>query len=550
MKIKRLFTLSLLLALSSQAQFIDKTKQSGIDFVHHNGMTGQFHMIEVIGSGAAFFDYDNDGDMDLYLVQNGELPNSKSPRTQYLDRLYRNDTVKKDTPIFVDVTKQAKINAGAYGMGVATGDLNNDGYVDIFLANYGANQILMNNGDGTFKKPVTIVKEADNKWSVSASIVDQNLDGYLDIYVANYVEYPLNKFIKKCKAYDGSLDYCSPQAFQYQSDEFYNNNKNGTFTNISSKTGLTNVNAAGLGVVSADFNNDSRPDFYVANDGVENHFWINKGNDEFIEFALASGVAVNMNGEPEASMGVDAADFDNDGDIDLFMTHLNRQTNTLYVNNGKGWFSDLTVRMKLGSSSFSYTGFGTLWFDYDNDGLLDLFSANGAIAKMEEQMRNKDPFPFKQSNQIWKNLGKGQYKETTQEQDASFHIKAVSRGAAFADIDNDGDLDVLVTNNNGVPQLLINQLPKSNWLGVKVINPENNRTEIGALVTLTKNDKTYYKRVKTDGSFESSHDDRVVFGLAGDKSQVKIKVRWTDGTETLHNKLAINKYHTIKKPKK
>lgn len=269
-----------------------------------------------------------------------------------------------------------------------------------------------------------------------------------------------------------------------------------------------------------------------------------------MEFALASGVAVNMNGEPEASMGVDAADFDNDGDIDLFMTHLNRQTNTLYVNNGKGWFSDLTVRMKLGSSSFSYTGFGTLWFDYDNDGLLDLFSANGAIAKMEEQMRNKDPYPFKQSNQIWKNLGKGQYKETTQEQDASFHIKAVSRGAAFADIDNDGDLDVLVTNNNGVPQLLINQLPKSNWLGVKAINPENNRTEIGALVTLTQNDKIYYKRIKTDGSFESSHDDRVVFGLGDDKSETKIKVRWVDGSETSYNNLSINKYHTLKKPKK
>lgn len=540
--------LTLLCGVEANSKFFDKIKGSGIDFVHVNGMVGNYYLPEIIGGGAAFFDYDNDGDMDVYIVQSGNFPNATKSNSIHGDKLYRNDTTKGDQPLFVDVTKQAGIVSNGYGMGVAAADLNNDGHTDIFVANLEANQILMNNGDGTFTTSHKAIPKTDKNWSVSASIVDYNKDGYLDIFVVNYLIYPMTGFIKNCKAFDGSLDYCSPQAYQYQSDYLYKNNKDGTFSNISPKAGLNNKKASGLGVVSADFNNDLKADFYVANDGVENHLWINKGNDEFVELGLESGVAVNMNGEPEASMGVDAADYDNDGDIDLFMTHVNRQTNTLYVNNGKGWFSDLTVAKKLGSSSFTATGFGTIWFDFNNDGLLDLFSANGAVVKIKKDIISKDPFPYKQSNQLWKNIGNGKYEETSQNQDPSFLRRDVSRGAAFSDIDSDGDLDILVLNNNSVPHLLINVTDSTNdWVGLKLIDKAKNRVDTGAIVSLSLSGKTIQRRVKTDGGFESSHDNRLIIGLGKYKQNIDIEVQWTDGENTSFKNLKTNKHHTLYK---
>lgn len=544
---KKNFLITLLLAvLPVKASFVDKTEDSGIDFVHINGMTGEYYLLEIMGGGAAFFDYDNDGDMDVYIVQSGILPNSKEVKKTGNDQLYRNDTIEKDKPIFKNVTKQAGIESKGYGMGVAAGDFNNDGNVDLFVANYESNQILMNKGDGTFSTSHKALPKSDKNWSVSASIVDFNNDGYLDIFVVNYLVYPMYGHIKKCKAFDGSSDYCSPQAYKYQSDYLYKNNKDGTFENVSAKAGLITTKGAGLGVVAADLNGDSKLDFYVANDGVDNHLWLNKGSGMFSEMALASGVAVNMNGEPEASMGVDAADFDNDGDMDLFMTHLNRETNTLYVNNGKGWFADLTVAKKLGSSSFTSTGFGTLWFDFDNDGLLDLFSANGAVVKIKKDALENDPYPYKQKNQLWKNIGTGVYQEVTEFQSESFKRKGVSRGAAFSDIDNDGDKDILVLNNNGKPQLLVNQNDsKHNWLGLKLFDKVKNRVDIGAKIFIKLDNKTINARVKTDGSFESSHDDRVLVGLGSFNKPVELEIHWVDGKKTTHKNLTINQYHKI-----
>jgi hypothetical protein len=545
MKIKPIL-IFLLASPLLQAKLVDELEVSGIEFKHINGMTGNFYMPEIIGSGAAFFDYDNDGDMDLYLVQSGKLLESTNDGVNVGDKLYRNDTINQDKPVFVEVTTQAKLESKGYGMGVATGDFNNDGYEDIFIANYKQNQIFMNQGDGTFSVAENALPKKDNNWSIAASIVDFNKDGFLDIYVVNYVEYPILKHVKQCRASDSSLDYCAPKGFKHFSDYLYKNNGDGTFVNVSFKAGLTNKHSAGLGVVAADFNNDNLLDYYVANDGVDNHLWLNQGEGKFEEMALLSGVAVNMSGEPEASMGVDAEDYDNDGDIDLFMTHLNKQTNTLYVNNGKGWFSDSTMAMKLGSSSFTSTGFGTVWFDMDNDGLLDIFSANGAVAKIKSEIQLKESFPFKQSNQVWKNTGKDSYTEVSNQQGESFLRKDVSRGVALADIDNDGDLDIVVTNNNSIPQILINKNnTNNNWIGFRLYNTKLNRIDVGAVVTVSSELIKHQRRARTDGSFASSRDNRVLFGLGKHNKKIDVIVMWTDGTKTTYKQLAINKYHKL-----
>ena len=540
----------------AQANLSDKLKESGIDFTHFNGMTGKLYFHEMMGGGVALLDYDNDGDLDIYFVQGNFIDNKKDglifqpvhplPLT---DRLYRNDTTAADKPRFTDVTAEAGIQATGYGMGVATGDIDNDGDVDIYLANFGNNQLLLNNGDGTFRTVADAAGADDNRWSIGASFVDMDRDGWLDLYVVNYVNYHTNN-PKTCRAVDGTPDYCSPQAFNGVSDGYFHNNGDGRFTNLGARLGIAQANAPGLGVIAADFNNDGWQDIYVANDGEANNLWINQRNGHVQDRAMLSGVAVNMNGMPEASMGVDAADFDNDGDVDLFMTHLNRQTNTLYVNNGKGWFQDATVRMGLGASSYKQTGFGAAWIDVDNDGLLDLFSANGGVIKDLQQAASGDKFPLKQANQLWRNLGQGKYQDISHQQGAGFTRADVSRGAAFGDIDNDGDIDIVVANNAGRPQLLINDInatKKPHWIGFSVKRANGASDAIGAVVELRLADGSRrFGRVHTDGSYASARDPRVLFGLGDNKQPVTVVVHWPDGSQSAPAQYSLDAYHVIK----
>jgi len=555
MTLSKFIGLSLVLAFVTspiRATFKEEIDTSGIDFVHFNGMSGQFYFHEMMGGGVALFDYDNDGDLDAYFSQGNMIDNISidkaifKPTAKQLlgDRLYRNDSHGK-TIKFTDVTQQAKIKAMGYGMGVTTGDIDNDGDVDIYLSNYGNNQLLQNNGDGTFTDITQTSKTNDPNWSVTATFLDYDKDGYLDLYVVNYVDYSTSNPIV-CKSYDGAKDYCSPQGFKATNDSLFHNNGDGRFTNITSKSGIIKEREPGLGVVTADFNKDAYVDLYVANDGRPNILWLNNRQGGFINKAMTSGVAVNMSGMPEASMGVDAADFDNDGDVDLFMTHLNRQTNTLYINNGKAWFSDAGIRMGVSSSSFKYTGFGTKWFDFNNDGYLDLFSANGAVIKESKQITS--PFPLKQSNQLWKNLGNSKYQEVSSLQDPSFLTPGVSRGAAFGDIDNDGDIDILVGNNAGKPQLLINNnTEQNNWLGLHLVRNDLHREDLGARIETSVDNRKIDRYVKRDGSYASSHDSRVLIGLGklNDKNKVKIKIFWSDGTSQTLTYVKINTYQTI-----
>ena len=536
------------------AIFKDEMLTSGVDFVHFNGMSGKFYFHEMMGGGVALFDYDSDGDIDMYLNQGAMIGETKSNDLIFndkksfplKDKLFRNDT-KNGQIKFTDVTNKSKINATGYGMGVTYGDIDNDGDLDLYVLNFGKNQMLLNNGDGTFKDITDTSNTGGFSWSSSATFIDYDKDGFLDLYVVNYVEYNI-KNLMECKSYDGSLDYCSPQGYVPSFDKLYHNNGKGIFTDASSRSGIKSEALPGLGVVSADFNNDGWIDLYVANDGRENVLWINDKKGGFRNMAMTSGVAVNMTGLAEASMGVDAGDFDNDGDVDLFMTHLKRQTNTLYVNNGKGWFADSGVKLGLGSTSFSSTGFGTIWIDYNNDGMLDLFSANGAVIKEPKQMKQGLKYPLEQVNQIWQNIGKSKYKEMTKEQDASFLKSGVSRGVSYGDIDNDGDLDLVVTNNSGSPQILINHNDSNNnWIGLKLIRKELKREDYSAKIEVDLGSTKIYRQLKVDGSYASAHDSRVLVGLGNNKKTPEIKITWSDGKiQTLKN-LKNNQYNIIKR---
>ena len=501
--------------------FVDRAEVSGLGFEHFNGMSGETYFAEMMGSGAALLDYDGDGDLDVYLVQGAMLGPDKSisdalipPKTLPLtDRLFRNEMEpgKPESLRFVDATAGSGLNAGGYGMGVSVGDVNNDGYPDIYLANFGANQLWVNQGDGTFKDKTAEAGVVDERWSITGVFFDANGDGWQDLYVVNYVSFSFAS-AKTCRSHFDAPDYCSPQSYEPVSDRLFINRGDGTFDDASGRSGIEAVEAPGLGAVAGDFNNDGRMDLYVANDGAANQLWINSEGGRFSDEALLAGVAVNMQGQPEASMGVDAADFDADGDLDLFMTHLDRQTNTLYVNDGDGWFTDRSAANVLGSTSFAYTGFGTLWFDYDNDGWLDLFSANGAVVKIEDQVKAGEILPLLQSNQLWRNVGGGQYEDVSASAGPAVTNPAVSRGAAFGDIDNDGDVDAIVTNNSTRAQLLINEVgQESRWIGLDLRS--SNHRAVGSTVRIQAGDRVLHRRSRTDGSYQSAHDPRIIAGL-------------------------------------
>ncbi len=539
--------------------FREVTEETGLDFWHFNGMSGDLHMVEMVGAGAGLFDFDNDGDLDIYLGQGHMLDPAlepeqsttppKDPHRPLVDRLYRNDLEIVDGKAvlrFTDVTQASGLDARGYAMGVAAADFNNDGWIDLLITNWGSNQLWVNNGDGTFSDISAKAGIDDPRWAVPASFVDYDRDGWLDLYIGNYIKYKLDRK-KLCYTVSKREEYCGPLSYESHTDLLFHNKHDDTFENVSETAGITQAKGGALGVVTADFNNDQWPDIYVANDGVPNQLWINQKDGTFSEEALLAGVAVNMAGSAEASMGVDAADFDGDGDQDLFMTHVIRETNTLYVNDGNGWFEDQTVIMGLANPSFSYTGFGTAWFDYDNDGWLDLFIANGSVSILEDLVKAGDPFPLRQPNQLFRNVGKGHYAEVSNEAGPAFELVEVSRAAAFGDIDNDGDTDLLVTNNNGPARLLLNETGNRNaWLGLRLMESTGTRDALGAEAAIILDGQpTLWRRVYTDGSYAAVNDARILFGLGKDASPRDVLVIWPNGHRETWTSLEPGRYHTL-----
>jgi hypothetical protein len=521
--------------------FVDIARSAGIEFTHFNGMTGHFTIAEITGQGAGFVDFDGDGDLDVYLVQGRLLGKSMSEAVfpwrgsePPADRLYRNDLV---------VNKDGSRRL----MGVATGDYDNDGEVDLYITNLGPNQLYRNRGDGTFEDVTAKAGVNDSRWSTCAAFVDFDRDGDLDLFVSNYVDFETAP-TRECYASSSARDFCGPDAYNPVPDRLFRNRGNGTFEDISLAAGINKEFGAGFGVVAADYNRDGWIDIYVANDGDPNQLWLNNGDGTFRNEALWAGAAINAEGSAEASMGVDSGDFDEDGDDDLFMTHIMEETNTLYVNDGTGLFEDRTSAAGLATISLGKTGFGTGWFDFDNDGWLDLLVLNGAVRALAERVRTGDPYPLGQPNHLLRNTGNGKFEAASERAGESFPLIEVSRGAAFGDVDNDGDTDVLVANNNGPARLLVNQIGNQNhWIGLRLVVKDGSRDAIGAKVQVILPDgTTRWRRVRADGSFCSSRDPRVLLGLGAATKIKEIRVLWPNGRREIWSDLPTDRYTALR----
>ena len=520
-------------------RFIEVASDAGIDFDHDSGLEGELWTVEITGAGAGILDFDGDGRMDVWLIQGGPLT-ARETRTLPSDRLYRNTGAGHELR-FEDATQAAGVRATGYGMGIATGDIDNDGDTDVFLANFGANQLYLNTGDGRFRDITATAGIAGNAWSIAATFADIDADGLLDLYVANYLVFDIGNH-EPCRAYSSRPSYCTPSNYPRAADKLYRNLGGGKFEDISRSSGVDSGLGAGMGVVAADFNADERVDFYVANDADENFLWLNRGGGRFEDDAPMAGAAVNGNGVAEASMGIAVADFDSDGDEDLFMTHDVKESNTLFVNDGSGWFEDRSNRLGVAAGSMAYTGFGTGWIDVDNDGDLDLFAANGSVQIVESQRNAGVVPPLKQFNRLWLREGE---RYRLADGGPAFTSDGVSRGAAFGDLDNDGDIDIVVSNNHGPARLYRNdsRTGETHWLGFDLKRGES--AAIGARVAL-EGTKPANRTVRTGGSYASAQDPRIVFGLGDDATPRHVHVRWPNGERQRYGPFQTNRYHVLK----
>jgi enediyne biosynthesis protein E4 len=513
----------------------DVAVEVGLGFRHYNFATGHHYMPEIMGPGVALIDYDNDGDLDIYLVQGTRLdPKGKvlaQPPAGWKpgNRLFKNLLAETGELRFVDVTEKAGVGHVGYGMGVAVGDYDNDGFLDLYVTNFGRNVLYHNNGDGTFTDVTRKAGVEDSHWSASAAWVDFDGDGYLDLFVCNYVDFTVEGN-RDCFSPAGEPDYCTPKAYRALPCRLFRNLRNGKFEDVSEASGINSSYGPALGVLGADFNGDGRMDIYVANDTAANRLWLNQGNGKFLESALDSGVAYSIDGLAKAGMGVTIGDVENDGSQVLLVTNLTREGVTVFRGDANGQFEDATANFGLLQSTFGYTGFGTQWFDYDNDGWLDLFIANGGVTIIGDGQGGESP--YSQRKQLFHNERRGKsFREVSQLGGAAFQIAEISRGAAVGDIDNDGSIDVVVTNNNGPVRLFRNLAGRrGHWLILKLQCPATNRFATGArAAVLRRGQSPLWRSAHTDSSYLSAHDNRIHFGL-GDRPDVEaVLVHWPNG---------------------
>ena len=511
--------------------FREAAVEVGLDFHHFADASQEYRLPEIMGSGVALIDFDADGDLDVYFLQGASLDDSSAPEDSRFPskaslgcRLFENRLVPSGELAFEDATARSGLGFDGFAMGAAVGDYDSDGDPDIYVTALGPNALFRNRGDGTF---VLVEGPQDRRWTASASFVDYDQDGDLDLFFTNYVDFTVRNN-KQCFSPVGARDYCNPTVYNPVPDRLFRND-GGRFTDVSVVAGLGSAFGNGLGVATADLNNDGLPDLYVANDGTPNQLWINQGDGRFNNTAMLSGAAVNADGRAEAGMGVIAADFDGDGDDDLLLTHNTLETNTLYLNNGQGLFLDVTNRFGLGGVSVPFTGFGLGWADFDHDGRLDVFVANGAVTVMEA-LRDQ-PYPFLQENQFFRGAVSG-FEVLDGARVWGDVPPMVGRGTASGDIDMDGDLDLVVSNNNGPARLYLNQTDGDRWLRVKLLAGGGNPNAIGARIGMHFRDgSSSWRRLHRDGSYLSANEPVAHFGLGESAAIAAVEVRWPAGRE-------------------
>jgi enediyne biosynthesis protein E4 len=513
---------------ASPVQFTDITSQAKIAFKHTTGATGQKYLMETMGSGCAFLDFDGDGYLDIYFVNGGILPGF-TPSGELRNALYRNN----GDGTFTDVTEKAGVQGHGYGMGVVAGDYNNDGFPDLFVTNFGSSILYRNNGDGTFTE-VTERAGVNNKlWGTSAAFFDYDNDGFLDLFVCNYVDYSLanNTY---CGTYPKFRAYCSPDNFTGVGCVLYHNNGDGTFTDVSERAGIAGAKGKSLGVVTADFNGDGYQDIFVANDQVANFLFLNNKDGTFQEIATLAGAGYTANGTAQSGMGVAAGDYDGDGKLDVFVTDLSFQGYSLFHNDGDQNFSDASSPSGVGPASLLLSGWGVVFADYDNDGDEDIFAVSGHV--MDNVERLSPNLRYFEPALLLENVG-GKFINATPSHGETLSVPRVSRGLAAGDFNNDGNIDFLISNTNTLPTLLKNEGGSgNNFLMIHAVGKKSNRDGIGVTVKLSAGGRTQRKEILGGGSYLSSSDRRLHFGVGKNDKIERLDVRWPSGvTQVLEN---------------
>ena len=527
-------------------QFADVTEAVGLDFRHVSGSPEQRYILESMAPGGAFFDFDGDGYQDVFMVNSSRIREEVPEAT---NRLYRN-VEEGGRRVFDEVTEEAGLRRGGWGMGCATGDYDNDGDVDLYVTYWGSNVLYRNNGDAAFTDVTELAGVGDERWGSSAAFGDLDGDGYLDLYVTNYLVFDMENPPGNglpCSDWKGLDVYCGPHGMTPQGNALYRNNGDGTFADMSAATGIDQHEQASLGVVFGDYDNDGDQDMYVANDGYPNLLYRNEGDWSLPEVAAFTGAAYSEDGRAQAGMGVAAGDYDNDGDLDLYVSHFSDDVNTVYQNQGDGTFVDYTAGTGMAGLVRPFLCWSTGFFDADNDGWLDVFVVSGHIYPQVDV--HPSGIRYAQRNLLYHNE-KGRFREVSEEVGPGFAEIKVSRGGALGDYDNDGDLDLLVMNLNEKPILMHNYGGNRNsWLGLKLVGTESNRDALGARVRVRSGEKTLLREVQRAYGYQSSHDARVLFGLGREERVDQVEIRWPSGRVQILEQPELRRYLVVEEGK-
>ena len=519
--------------------FTDVAAAAGLTARNVSGRPDKRYLIEAKGGGAAFLDADGDGDLDIYLL-NGSTFGRPDPEAR--NRLYRNDGPRP----FADVTASSGLGDTSWSMGAAAADFDNDGDADVYVTNYGANRLFENDGSGRFSDVTAAAGVGDTLWGTGAAWGDYDRDGDLDLYAANFVRFRRDlrpRAMEYCQ-WKGVEVFYGPEAYPGAPDLLYRNEGGGAFRDVTREAG---VNLAtpykGFQPVFADLDDDGWPDIYVADDTTPNLFFRNLGDGTFRNVSLRSGASHNVNGDVQAGMGVDLGDYDGDGDLDLFVTHFSDDYNTLYRNEGGGYFADVSFRAGVGAASMPWVGWGTAFADFDNDADLDLFVANGHVYPVVDD--HDLGTSYAQPNLVFANRGRGLFEDASARAGPGLRVRKVSRGTAFGDYDDDGDVDILVLNADDAPTLLRNDGAGGHWLGVRLRGRRSNRDGIGARIRVTAGGRTQVREVRAGASFLSSNDLRAHFGLGAATAVDRLAVSWPSGSVQILEELPVDRYLLI-----